>query len=311
MAVRKSKLLSCARTVPGVFAYLIFLSFISPVCAQVRTLGDVSFAVPPGWQYEQPSNDDRATLSTGTADNISVIAVFKPLHATGHSDADFTTAWTQLIRTMTPPTPIYDYTSTAGYSGSEGGENTEDGSHHVFLYLLEAPSSAIPVMVVTANRRTFDELQPAISQFVEGIRLAPLQAQAVKTNVMMSDLEGEWHTGGESSLNYVTDSGAYAGSSTVAHGAGYVIAPDGNFTYNFAGVSNHQIVRGKGSGKVELGDGFLTLREPTQNRVTKYHIISYQTALNGATILTLLTDSYEVTGPNISYYAEKWIRDRK
>ena len=57
-----------------------------------------------------------------------------------------------------------------------------------------------------------------------------------------------------------------------------------------------------------MGQGFVSFREAGEGRVTRYHIISYQTALNGATVLTLLTDSYEPTGVNIAYYGEKWIR---
>ena len=115
------------------------------------------------------------------------------------------------MRSMAPPEPIYDHTSPVGYSGRYGSVYTPDGSHYVHLYLLEARSSAIPVLVVTVDRRTFNDLQSAISLFVEGVRRAPLRAEPVKTTVALADLVGEWRSGGESSVNYVTSSGAYAG----------------------------------------------------------------------------------------------------
>ncbi len=179
------------------------------------------------------------------------------------------------------------------------------------LYVLEAGSSAIPVLVVTVDRRTFDGQSLGISLCVEGVRRAPLRAAPAKPSVAQADVVGEWRSGGESSVNYVTPSGTYAGSSTVAHGSTYVIASDGSLTYRFAGVTNRQTVRGNGAGRVELGDGFLTLREPPQDHVTRYHIIAYQMALNGATVLTLLADAYEPTGVDVGFCGEKWIRAGK
>src|SRR5256712_7013796 len=291
-------------------ACLVLVRPVATASAQVQTLADVSFAVPPGWQYARPANDGPATVELGSGDSTSVIAVFKPLSSSGNAEADFTAAWAQVVRSMPPPAPIYDYASVAGYSGREGSVYTDDGSHYVHLYVLEAGSSAIPVLVVTVDRRTFDDLRRPISLFVDGVRRAPLRAEPVRTTITIPDLVGDWQSGGESSVSYVTSSGAYAGSSTVAHAATYLIASDGSFTAHFGGLSNRQIVRGKGGGQVELGEGLLTFREPAQDRVTRYHIISYQTALSGATILTLLAESYEPTGANIGWYAEKWIRER-
>jgi len=289
-------------------ASIVLVCRVATASAQVQSLADLSFAVPPGWQYEAPVSADRATMTLGSGDDVAVIAIFKALHASGNAEGDFTAAWAQVVRSMPAPEPIYSYTAAAGYSGAYGSTYTADGSHYVWLYLLEAGPAAVPVLVVTGNRRMFDDLQSPISQFVEGVRRAPLRAEAVKTTITLADLIGEWRSGGESSVSYVTPSGAYAGSSTVAHAATYVIAADGSFTDRYAGVTNRQTVRGQGSGRVELGQGFVSFREAGEGRVTRYHIISYQTALNGATVLTLLTDSYEPTGVNIAYYGEKWIR---
>jgi len=279
--------------------------------AQVQSLGEVTFPVPPGWRYEQPSGEQFVSMVRGSGDTTTVIAVFKPLRAGGNAEADFRAAWAQVVRSMPAPEPIYSHTSPVGYAGAYGATTTDDGSRYVHLYVLEAGPSAIPVLVVTVNRHTFDEQLLGVSLCVEGVRLAPLRAEPVKTDVALADLAGSWGSGGESSVSYVTPSGAYAGSSTVAHASTYVIAPDGSFTYSFAGVSNRQTVRGHGDGRVEVADSFLTFREPSQDRVTRYHIISYQTALNGATVLTLLSDSYEPTGVNVGFYGEKWIRAGK
>ena len=148
-----------------------------------------------------------------------------------------------------------------------------------------------------------------ISEFVEGVRSGPVKAQVPKANITIADLVGEWHTGGDSSVNYVdSNTGAYAGSSTVAHSAGYVIAANGTFTQQFAGISNRNIIRGKSAGTVELTPEFIVFREKPGNRVTRYRFVSYQTAVNGSTVLTLLPGDYEMTAANISFYAEKWTR---
>jgi hypothetical protein len=96
----------------------------------------------------------------------------------------------------------------------------------------------------------------------------------------------------------------------VAHGVSYTIAADGSYKSQFAGVTNRQIVRGKSAGMLALGSGTIGFRERNGN-LSRYHFVSYQTALNGATVLTLLADQYEVSSSNLSYYAEKWVREPK
>lgn len=276
-----------------------------PASPEVHALGDVSFAVPPGWRYEPPPSGDRpATVVLGSGDDAVRVSVFRPVHPSGNAETDFRDAWTQLLGD-TPAEPVYSYASPVGYSGTYGG--FAETPYRRF-YVLEAGSAAVPVLAVSRDRATFDDHSVAISVFIEGIRHAPLRAEPVKTTITLADLAGEWTSGGESSVNYVTSSGTYAGSSTVAHGATYVIASDGSYTYRFAGVTNRQIVRGEGGGRVELGEGTLTFREPAQNRVERYSIIAYQTALSGVTVLTLLDAQYPTTGANVAYYGEKWIR---
>ena len=282
---------------------------ISAASAQVQTMGDISFAVPDGWEYSLHPGEDHATLSFGQSGNVWAVAVFKPLHSSGNADADFRAAWTQDVRSMAVPEPVYEHKGSAGYSGRYGSTNTQDGSHYVYLCVLEAGQSAIPVLVIAANRHAFDAQEPVILEFIEGVRNAPAKARPAKKNITIADLVGEWRSGGDSSVNYVdSNTGAYAGSSTVAHGASYVIAPNGSFTYRFTGLSNRQVVREQGSGTVELAPGFIVFHEKSKDHVTRYHFISYQWAVNGSTVLTLLGEGYQPDAGNISFYGEKWVR---
>ena len=286
------------------------LLFAGGAAAQVQSFGEVSFAVPDGWEYSVDASGDHATLSTLQNGQVVALAVFRPLRSTGNPDNDFRAAWAKVARSMQPPEPIYEHKSLAGYQGRYGSTNTPDNSQYVYLCVLEAGESVLPVLVVTPDRQSFNSLEPIVSLFVEGVRRLPLKAQSPKTNITIADLVGEWHSSGDSSLNYVTSSGAYAGSSTVAHGVSYTIASNGSYKSQFAGIANRQIVRGNSIGTVELGSGTIGFRE-RGGRLSRYHFVSYQTALNGATVLTLLGDQYEANSANVSFYGEKWVREPK
>src|SRR5439155_2166153 len=182
------------------------------------------------------SSGDHATLSFGKNGQLIVaLAVFRPLRSTGNPENDFRAAWAKDVRSMQVPAPIYEHKSFGGYQGRYGATNTDDNSHYVQFYALEAGQTVIPVMVVTPNRQSFDNLLPIISLFVEGVRQLPLKAQAPKTSLSVADLVGQWRSSGDSSTDYVTSSGAYAGSSSVAHGISYTIASDGSYKSQFAG----------------------------------------------------------------------------
>ena len=293
------------------FAVLLcVVLFAGGAAAQVQSFGEVSFVVPDGWEYVVEASADHATLSTIQNGQVVALAVFRPLRSSGNPDSDFRAAWAKVARSMQPPEPIYEHKSLAGYQGRYGSTNTDDSSHYVHLYALEAGANVLPVLVVTPNRQSFNSLEPLILLFVDGVRQLPLKSQPPKASITIADLVGEWRSSGDSSLNYVTSSGAYAGSSTVAHSAGYTIASDGSYKSQFAGVTNRQIVRGNSVGTVELGPGTIGFRERGGKR-SRYHFVSYQTALNGATVLTLLGDQYELNPANVSFYGEKWVREPK
>jgi hypothetical protein len=287
--------------------FCVFL-FAGSVVAQVESLGDVSFALPKSWEYSADTSGKRATLSFALNGQVIALAVFRPLRSNGNADADFRFAWSNTVRTLQVPEPIYEHQSLAGYQGRYASTNTPDNSNYVWLYALETGNSVIPVLVITPNRQAFNTLEPTFSAFVDGVRQLPLKAEAPKTSITIGDLAGEWRSSGDSSLDYVTPSGAYAGSSTVAHSTSYVISPDGIFKSQFAGVANRQIIRGNSVGTVELAAGMISFRE-RGGKVSRYHFVNYQTAVNGNTVLTLLGDQYTPDAASIGGYAEKWVRE--
>ncbi len=288
---------------------VVMLCIALTASAQVRTLGDLSFAAPEGWNYEQKPGEDHATMISVAAPNFCAIVIYSPRPASGDAEADFKAAWSQIVlgpsyRGM--PTPIYDIRNSVGYPGKQTGDNAVDGKSYTWMYLLETGSASIPVVVVNSGRNMFDGLQHVLIAFIGSVRVAPLRAQPVKTSISVADLAGNWTHGEASSVDYVNSAGQYAGNSTVFYGEGYNIGPDGHFTYQFTGRSNGRDVRDKDSGVVEFSGDLVVFKGAAHTH--RYHFINAQQALNGATVMVLLGEGNDPTGSNISMYGERWVR---
>ena len=111
-------------------------------------------------------------------------------------------------------------------------------------------------------------------------------------------------------VSYVNSTtGSYEGSSTTFSGEFYTITSDGNYTYNFQGMTGGHVVREKSAGAVEFSGEFVVFHELPTNKLTRYHFISYERGLGGGTLLTLLPESYEVNSSNIAMYASRFARE--
>src|ERR1035437_11069113 len=83
---------------------LLSLAFAS---AQVQTVGDVSFAVPDGWQYQQGPDFGAMTLKTDN--RFWLAAVYSAMPSSGDPNADFKTAWKRVVFSLP------DYRKMPGY----------------------------------------------------------------------------------------------------------------------------------------------------------------------------------------------------
>jgi hypothetical protein len=277
--------------------------------AQVQTLGEVSFSSLEGWNYEQKPNEDHATLSSVADQRFIAIVVFTPRPSTGNPDADFQAGWTQLVLGSNysgMPNPIYDINHSVGYPGKQTGSPSTDGKTFTWMYVLETGQSYIPVAVVSSGRYMFDALQHELVAFIGSVRLAPLKAEAIKRSIIVADLAGNWRSGAASTTDYVNSSGQYAGSSASFYGATYTIAPNGHYTYSMSGKSNGSTVREKEEGVVELSGDLVVFKGTSHT--SRYHFINSQLALDGSTVLTLLSEGNEPNSSTIMNYAEKWSR---
>ena len=295
----------------GTFALLLVLSNAAEVLAQMPTLGELSFSPPPGFRYENPAPTDSAVSMTesgpGWYYGIVLISAFP---SAGDIDRDFSTVWQRhLAKTYGREPSIddrYDYRE-AGYPGRFGG-GSSDRSGVVTLYVLSAHGMVIPVAVFATTAAVRSDHSVVLELFLDGIRISPDRPEPVKRTVQLADLAGEWHEGGDSSVNWVDAFGNYAATTFVAHGVSYDVAADGSFSSSFAGISNGKILREKSSGRIELRDDLLILQETGKQEASRYRIISLQEAPNGVGVLTLLEAQYQVFAANIRMYAEKWYR---
>ncbi len=277
--------------------------------AKVQTVGDVSFSVPEGWNYEQKPGEDHATIISVADQRFIAIVVYSARPSSGNADADFQSAWKQIVLGSDysgMPYPIYDIHNSVGYPGKETGDASIDRKTYTWMYLLETGHSYIPVAVVSSGRYMFDALENELVAFIGSVRQAPLKAEAIKTSITVADLAGSWRSGAASSTDYVNSAGQYAGNSTSFYGASYTIASDGHYSYSMSGKSNGSTVREKEEGVVELSGDLVVFKGTSHT--SRFHFINSQQALDGSTVLTLLDEGNQPSSTTILNYGQKWTR---
>ena len=278
--------------------------------AQVQRVGDVSFAVPEGWTYQAAADGGLVFLKSGK--DYWVMAVYTPMPSSGDAEMDLKAAWRRIVLAGKdyqgmPALPYYEIRHSAGYPGRRAEGASVSRATLTRLYVLEAGRSFIPVSAVSANRQVLDAMEHVATAFIGSVRLAPLQAQPIKTTVSVADLAGHWRHGAASSYDfYNRQTGRYESNASAAYGAGYDIAPNGSFTYQMSGLVNGRVTGDQDSGVVELGGDLLIFRG--KNHVERYRFINCQQALDGSTVLTLLPENSTVTAATILMYGDQWTR---
>jgi hypothetical protein len=292
------------------------LLFMLPLAAfaQVQKLDNLSFAVPEGWKYESnPATGNADMVWTNANAAYCIIVLTKPVPSSGNVETDFAVTWRSGVEhnpQATLPSPLYDIRGYMGYPGKYSASAIENRTKYVFLYVLETGKTFVPVVVITPNRTVFDALEQTVRAVIGSVRVAPLVAVPMQTTVTTADLVGDWKYGDASVVSYVNSStGNYAGTSTTFTGEFYTIASDGRYTYSFQGMSGGHIIREKSAGVVEFSGEFIVFHEKPSNKLLRYHFISYEHGLSGATLLTLLPESYPVNASTIGMYAARFARD--
>ncbi len=261
---------------------------LAAASAQVQSVGDVSFAVPDGWQYQQGPDFGAMTLK---ADNrFWLVAVYSAMPSSGDANADFKTAWKRVVFPLPdygkmPGYDPYDTSKMVGYSGKYFDAASTTNTSYTRLYVLETGKTFVPVSFTSTNRNVLDSMSHNERAIVGSVRVAPRKASPIRFSVAISDLVGNWTAGIVTSVDYYNSSGQYQSNSLTAVRYGYTIAADGSFTYKFGGLMNNRPTSDDDSGVVQPDGGFITFKG--QRRIHRYRFVSLQDALDGSTVLAL------------------------
>jgi hypothetical protein len=277
---------------------ILVLAGAASVFAQTQTVGDVSFAVLDGWQYQQST--DFGTLTVKSDNRFWIVAVYTPMPSSGDANADFAAAWKRVFAPLGYRAPNYNYypydiSQTVGYKGKYYDAASANNTTYGRLYVLETGKSCVPVAFVSRDRGMLDGMEHNARAVVGSVRVAPLRATPIKVSISVADLPGHWAAGLVTSIDYYNSSGQYAANTLTAVKYGYDIAANGSYTYKFGGLVNNRMTNDDDVGVVELGGEFLTFKG--RKHVNRYRFVNLQQALDGSSVITLFppVDMSQVT----------------
>ena len=172
----------------------VFLSLAS-ASAQVQTVGDVSFSVPTGWQYQQGPDFGAMTLKTDN--RFWLVAVYSAMQSSGDPNADFKTAWQRVVFPLPDyhKMPGYDPYNTSkmiGYSGKYYDASSATNTSYTRLYVLETGKVFVPVSFTSTNRNVLDSMSHNERAITGSVRVAPRKASPIRFSITVSDLAGYW-----------------------------------------------------------------------------------------------------------------------
>jgi hypothetical protein len=273
----------------------------------------MSFAVPDGWTYTPARDGGAMVLKQGN--NYWIMAVYTPMPASGDASQDLKTAWSRIVlagpdyRGM-PALPYYDISHTVGYPGKRADDSSINRATYTRMYVLETGKSFIPVVCVSNDGMVLNSQEHIANALIGSVRLAPLKAEPIKTNITLADMVGHWTSGAGTSISFYSSStGQYQGSSNTFYGAGYTIASDGSFTYKMSGMMNNNITRDDDSGVVQFEKEFVVFKG--HNHVVRYRFLNIQRAIDGSTVMTFLPPAANPATLSIIRDSEMWIRAPK
>jgi hypothetical protein len=194
-----------------------------PLCAQVQNIGDVSFAVPEGWKYQQGA--DYGGMALTQAKNYWVVAVYTPMPSSGDATTDLKTAWKRIVLAGPddqgyPLLPFYDIAHTVGYPGKRADASSINRATYTRLYVLETGKTFIPVAAVSNDGMVLNPLEYLTNAVLGSVRLSPLKAAPIRTNLTLADLAGDWQSGIANSISFYSSStAAYQSTSNSYIGA--------------------------------------------------------------------------------------------
>jgi len=293
------------------FIAIFGLANVASASGQVQTVGDVSFAVLDGWNYQQ--GRDLGAMTMKGDSRFWVVAVYTAMPSSGDPDADFRAAWKRVVLAGPDYRGVPNYgpyliTGSVGYPGKYCDASSVNNTTYTRLYVLEAGKMCVPVAFISPNRGVLDAMEHNARAVVGSVRVAPLRASPIKFSINVADLAGHWTNGIVTSIDSYSPAGQYQSNSLTAVRYEYTIAADGSYTYKLGGMLNNRMTSDDDSGVVELGGEFVTLKG--HKHTNRYRFANLQQALDGSTVLTLWPP-IEMAKIYPSRDSEYWTRSAK
>ncbi|MFI5104960.1 MAG: hypothetical protein ACHP79_08560 [Terriglobales bacterium] len=295
-------------------AVLVFL-MVSPVLCQgqggVQGFGDVTFAVPDGWTYTAGQGGG-GMMSLKDGQRFAVMAVWPPMVSSGNAETDLLTAWNTIVIAGggyrgAPAKPYYQINHTVGYPGRRADDSSVNRATYTRLYVLEAGRMFIPVQCVATDGAALNAVEHITNAMLGSVRLAPLKASPIKTNITTADLVGHWTSGAGSSYDfYSASTGRYESTASAFYGAGYTIAANGSFTYQMSGMVNGRVARDDDTGVVQFDKEFVVFKG--RAHVVRYRFLNIQQAIDGSTVITFLPPAANPATLSFIRDSEYWVR---
>jgi hypothetical protein len=153
----------------------VFLSLVS-ASAQVQTVGDVSFSVLSGWQYQQGPDFGAMTLKNDN--RFWLVVVYSAMPSSGDPNIDFKTAWKRVVFPLPdygrmPGYDPYNTSKMLGYSGKYYDAASTTNTSYTRLYVLETGKAFVPVSFTSTNRNVLDSMSHNERAVTGSVRVAP------------------------------------------------------------------------------------------------------------------------------------------
>lgn len=304
-------------------------------CIAQTNFDIISLVPPPDWKEERTADRISYTFIDNAKSSFCQLVFYASQVSSGDLSADLQNEWKGIIEGVSRPdgTPQPTKgTSAAGVAFANGGSYTHDKASNQYYYahliLIGAGDRELTILIDVPTEASFQDYLPQIEKVMASIRFnnptapvqtnptetAPLATVANSVNVKEATITqmavGEWVYSTSSVLNYVSASGSYAGSSSVAYGERYTFRPDGTYTYSFSGISNRNVVREKDEGTFTITGNKLDLKGK-DGKVKNF--ICWIEGKEGVAGLVLLNpssfDGYN--GINSNFYKSTFIQDKK
>jgi hypothetical protein len=154
----------------------IFISLHASVNSQSKTFDIISFNPPPGWERSDKSLARTYTNVDNSRGIYGLIAIYPSVKSSGDPQKDFTASWNGLVKpdfgTGIGPVPV-PASQQEGYTGLQGTSYGMSSGKQTTVTLINYTGGGKTLSIIL--NYSDDKYEPAISKFVQSIKLKSLK----------------------------------------------------------------------------------------------------------------------------------------